>query len=40
MYMDIEEKLAAKRGSVFEKKFVKGLPFGLDLPSGIVGSEK
>lgn len=40
MYMDIEEQLAAKRGISYKGKFIKGLPFGLNLPSGIVGAEK
>ncbi len=36
MYMDIREQLAVKRGVQFTDKFVKGLPVGLELPSGIV----
>lgn len=35
MYRDIEEKLAAKRGSPYTGKFICGLPIGLELPSGI-----
>jgi salicylate hydroxylase len=36
MYMDIEEQLAAKRNVPYHEKFNKGLPFGLELPSGVV----
>jgi salicylate hydroxylase len=39
MYRDIEEKLAAKRGTPFTERYFGGLPFGLELPSGIVGSS-
>lgn len=39
MYRDVEEILAAKRGQKYEGKFVRGLPFGLELPSGLVGSS-
>lgn len=35
MYRDIEEKLAAKRGSAWAEKFVCGLPIGLELPNGV-----
>ncbi|KAK3322003.1 hypothetical protein B0H66DRAFT_553087 [Apodospora peruviana] len=38
MYKHIEEKLAEKRGQEYTDKFVSGLPFGLELPSGIVGA--
>lgn len=38
MYRDVEEMLAAKRGQAYEGKFSRGLPFGLNLPSGMVGS--
>lgn len=37
MYQDVKEKLAARRGMAYTAKFVTGLPFGLDLPSGVVG---
>jgi salicylate hydroxylase len=36
MYMDVKEQLAAKRGEKFTSGYVKGLPVGLKLPSGIV----
>jgi salicylate hydroxylase len=35
MYRDIEEKLAAKRGTRYADKFISGLPIGLELPNGI-----
>ncbi|KAJ5788858.1 uncharacterized protein N7518_005869 [Penicillium psychrosexuale] len=35
MYRDIEEKLAAKRGTTYTDKFLCGLPIGLELPNGI-----
>lgn len=35
MYKDIEEKLAQRRGTVFEG-FVNGLPVGLKLPNGVI----
>ncbi|KAJ5256769.1 hypothetical protein N7478_012873 [Penicillium angulare] len=35
MYKDVEEKLAAVRGNIFEGKFICGLPVGLELPSGV-----
>ncbi|KAF4761830.1 hypothetical protein N7455_003590 [Penicillium solitum] len=35
MYRDIEEKLAAKRGTTYTGKFLCGLPVGLELPNGI-----
>lgn len=35
MYRDVEEKLAILRGSIYEDKFICGLPIGLELPSGI-----
>lgn len=36
MYRDIEEKLAAKRGSQYTGQYICGLPMGLELPSGII----
>lgn len=36
MYRDIEEKLAATKGSSYADKFICGLPIGLELPNGIV----
>lgn len=36
MYRDIEEKLAATKGSAYAGKFICGLPIGLELPNGIV----
>lgn len=35
MHRDIEEKLSAKRGTVYTDKFLCGLPIGLELPNGI-----
>ncbi|KAJ5488424.1 Monooxygenase FAD-binding [Penicillium expansum] len=35
MHKDIEEKLAAKRGTTYTEKFLCGLPIGLELPNGI-----
>lgn len=35
MHRDIEEKLAAKRGTTYNAKFLCGLPIGLELPNGI-----
>ncbi|CDM38029.1 Aromatic-ring hydroxylase-like [Penicillium roqueforti FM164] len=35
MNADIEEKLAAKRGTTYTDKFLCGLPIGLELPNGI-----
>lgn len=35
MYMDIEEKLAAKRKVPFTEKFIAGLPIGMRLTDGI-----
>lgn len=40
MFKDIEEQLAVKRGRSYKGKYVKGLPFGLVLPSGVVGGEQ
>ncbi|KAJ5297331.1 hypothetical protein PENANT_c005G05816 [Penicillium antarcticum] len=41
MYRDIEEKLAAKRGTRYADKFISGLPIGLELPNGItIGESK
>jgi salicylate hydroxylase len=41
MYRDIEEKLAAKRGTTYADKFINGLPIGLELPNGItIGESK
>ncbi|KAJ6090047.1 hypothetical protein N7467_005263 [Penicillium canescens] len=41
MYRDIEEKLAAKRGTAYADKFINGLPVGLELPNGItIGESK
>jgi salicylate hydroxylase len=39
LYMDVDEKLAAKRGTEFKGNYVEGLPVGLELPSGVVGKE-
>ncbi|CAK7221146.1 hypothetical protein SEUCBS140593_004471 [Sporothrix eucalyptigena] len=40
MYKDIEEQLAAQRGELFTANFIKGLPIGLELPSGaVVGKD-
>ncbi|KAI5467234.1 hypothetical protein BGZ63DRAFT_477235 [Mariannaea sp. PMI_226] len=39
MYEDVKEKLAVRRGAVYSEKYSKGLPFGLQLPSGIVGQS-
>ncbi|OBT90290.1 hypothetical protein VE02_03374 [Pseudogymnoascus sp. 03VT05] len=36
MYKDIEEKLAQVQGQMFTKKFLCGLPIGLELPNGII----
>lgn len=36
MYKDIEERLAARRGVAFSEKYIRGLPIGLELPSGII----
>ncbi|KAL1582557.1 hypothetical protein WHR41_08706 [Cladosporium halotolerans] len=36
MYRDIEEKLAAAKGSGYAGNFICGLPIGLELPNGIV----
>lgn len=36
MYRDIEEKLAAKKGSTYAGEFICGLPIGLQLPNGII----
>jgi len=38
MYKHVEEKLAERRGQKYTDKFVRGLPFGLELPSGTVGA--
>lgn len=35
MHRDIEEKLAAKRGTTYTDKFLCGLPVGLELPNGM-----
>ncbi|KAJ5783263.1 hypothetical protein N7457_005037 [Penicillium paradoxum] len=35
LYEDINEKLAAKRGSTYTDQFLCGLPIGLELPNGI-----
>lgn len=39
MYKDIEEILLKQRGQKFEGKFIRGLPVGLKLPSGVVIGE-
>lgn len=39
MAMDVEEQLALKRGVEFTRKFTGGLPYGLELPSGILGPK-
>ena len=36
MYKDIEQALAERRGAAFREKYVRGLPVGLELPSGII----
>ncbi|KAH7051157.1 salicylate hydroxylase [Macrophomina phaseolina] len=36
MYKDIEEVLAQRRGTTFNEKWAKGLPFGLQLAGGVV----
>ncbi|KAF7545315.1 hypothetical protein G7Z17_g9276 [Cylindrodendrum hubeiense] len=36
MYEDVKEQLASRRGTAYTEKFVKGLPIGLELPSGVV----
>ncbi|EPE35132.1 FAD/NAD(P)-binding protein [Glarea lozoyensis ATCC 20868] len=36
MFMDIEEQLAAARNVPFTRNFIKGMPVGLDLPSGVI----
>ena len=39
MYKDIDEKLAAQRGTPFTEKYLNGLPVGLKLPNGVVVGE-
>lgn len=39
MHKDAEERLAARRGVPFTEKFIRGLPVGLKLPSGITVGE-
>ncbi|KYK54102.1 hypothetical protein DCS_06058 [Drechmeria coniospora] len=39
MHKDVEEQLAARRGEVFAQKFIRGLPIGLELPSGVIIGE-
>jgi hypothetical protein len=36
MFMDIEEQLATARNIPFTRNFTKGMPVGLNLPSGII----
>ncbi|KJZ78206.1 hypothetical protein HIM_02244 [Hirsutella minnesotensis 3608] len=36
MYRDIEEQLAVQRGVNFSGKWIRGLPIGLELPSGVI----
>ncbi|GME26523.1 salicylate hydroxylase [Neofusicoccum parvum] len=36
MYKDIDEAIARKKGSPYTDKWVKGLPFGLQLSGGVV----
>ncbi|KAH0489487.1 hypothetical protein TgHK011_009914 [Trichoderma gracile] len=36
MYKDIEQALAERRGAAFREKYIRGLPVGLELPSGII----
>ncbi|KAK5993047.1 FAD-dependent urate hydroxylase-like protein [Cladobotryum mycophilum] len=35
MYKDVEQILSEKRGIKYQDKFIRGLPVGLELPSGI-----
>ncbi|OAQ71785.1 salicylate hydroxylase [Purpureocillium lilacinum] len=39
MFKDVDEQLAARRGVAFTEKYIKGLPIGLKLPSGITIGE-
>ncbi|PNY23449.1 Uncharacterized protein TCAP_06609 [Tolypocladium capitatum] len=39
MHKDVEEQLAARRGVPFAEKFIRGLPVGLKLPSGVTIGE-
>ncbi len=39
MFKDVDEQLAARRGVTFTEKYIKGLPIGLKLPSGITIGE-
>ncbi|OAL51479.1 FAD/NAD(P)-binding domain-containing protein [Pyrenochaeta sp. DS3sAY3a] len=36
MYKDVEQALAEKKGEQYNDKYIRGLPFGLELPNGIV----
>lgn len=36
MYKDIEQKIAESKGVEYKDKYIKGLPFGLELGNGIV----
>ncbi|RFU78002.1 salicylate hydroxylase [Trichoderma arundinaceum] len=40
MYKDIEQALAEKRGAAFREEYIRGLPVGLELPSGIIIGQK
>lgn len=39
MYKDVDEVFAKQRGQEFKEKFIRGLPVGLKLPSGVVIGE-
>lgn len=36
MYEDVKEQIARRRGTAYTEEFVKGLPVGLELPSGVI----
>lgn len=36
MYEDVKEQIARRRGTAYTEEFVKGLPIGLELPSGVI----
>ncbi|KAK7431948.1 hypothetical protein QQZ08_001567 [Neonectria magnoliae] len=36
MYQDVKENISRRRGNSYSEEYVKGLPVGLELPSGIV----
>lgn len=35
MYKDVEQALAEKKGEPYNDKYIRGLPFGLQLANGI-----